>query len=115
MVEKYFRSSTFRFAMASFIAAVMLLFRYYKVGRDTYIFLLWNLFLAWIPYILVLVLAFVLSYPSKPKRYLSYVPFLKTLCSMATAGFKFILFFTQFFLYFYRLNPLNFQRPKLVR
>ena len=71
MTERYFRSSTFRFALASLTAAAMLLFRYYKVGRDTYTFLLWNLFLAWIPYILVsvLIFSFARSYPDKRKPF----------------------------------------------
>ncbi len=123
MIEKYFCSSTFRFAMASFIAAVMLLFRYYKVGRDTYTFLLWNLFLAWVPYILVLVLAFVLSYPSKSKRYLPYMPFLKRFVLWPLLALSLFFFLPNSFYIFTDLIHLisngqswydNFQEPNAL-
>ena len=63
-IYKYFRSCTLRFGLASAVTVAMWLFRYYKVSRDTYVFLLWNLCLAWIPFVLVQILAFSMMYNS---------------------------------------------------
>lgn len=48
----------------SFVGTVMLLFRFFITGSPAHLYLVWNLFLAWVPFILAIILLY--KFGSKP-------------------------------------------------
>ena len=54
---------TFALALASFGCLTMILLRVVVTGSIRYTFLLWNLFLAWIPYVLALAVRRIVAGP----------------------------------------------------
>ena len=116
ITEKYLESATYRFIFASIAAIFIFVFRYYKVGRSTYMFLIWNLFLAWLPYILSYIFAFSIFWTHKKKH----IHFLKCFLLTPLSGITLLLFLPNSFYIFTDLIHLiangqswykNFQKP----
>ncbi len=64
--DKQLRAFIGVYVLLSFIGCVMVLFRIFYTGKFTYVYLVWNLFLAWIPFGLsVLIASIYMNYNKK--------------------------------------------------
>lgn len=69
--------------LLSFFGCVMIVVRYFFTGHHRFLFLIWNLFLAWIPFGLSIVMSYI--YTLKPTR--------KTLVLITPIGLIWLLFY----------------------